>query len=1072
MQGMNCRMRILFASFAMIVAVFSYQASSIAQTVTGSIVGTIRDQQGGVIQGAAVTAKNSSTGAVRTGETDSTGGFRIVGIPAGPYEVTATASGFQTAVHSNVTLTVGGSQRVDFTLSVGAVEQQVEVTSELPQVDTTTSTMSGVVGETAVRELPLNGRDWLQLAELQPGATFFRGQSQNDVARLPRGNGQAISISGGRPTENVYRLDGLVINDFANQSPGSALFVNMGVDAVREFSVLTNTFSAEYGRSSGGVINAITKSGTNSLHGTVFYFMRNSALDARNFFDIANAPNASSAPPFRRHQFGASLGGPIKKDKTFFFANYEGLREFKSLSFSSNTLSPNARDGNLVAGPVNIDPRIKLYLPLYPTPNGAISGDTAKYNFGGGRDGTENFVIGRMDHMFSSSTMLNGTYRLDRSQVFTPDVFNEKDTSAQTHSQIFLISLQHIFSPRVLNNVRGGVTRTWATDGFDINPRNPLLTDLSLSFLPGIPAGDFNLGSALNSFGGIGATGADVVGYTAPQLYDDLSWTKGRHSVRVGFALERIDDNVNPQTTPNGSWSFGSIKDMLTANPSQFTTAIPPTDTRRGFRSTITAGYVQDDFRFRPSLTVNLGLRYETATSIKEVNGKIGGLVNITDASSTKMSELFKNPTLRNFEPRIGLAWDPFGDGKTSVRAGFGVYDSLPLPYLFWNKGTHGVPFFRIGIVSAPGSGTNPLIAAFPNQGLSLLQDGTLRVLYLDGNPRRPYKMQWNFNVQRELARSLTVMVGYVGASSSHLPVGQNDADMVPLALTTRAPDGHYLFPATGTIQRINPNFGRIDATLFNGHASYHALQTNLKKLFSRGMTLQATYSWSKSLDNGSTTFSQNETLNSSDNGYIFDQRLNRGVSVFDVPQNLAVNLVWEVPVVASLKGVARSALAGWQIGGIFTAQSGAPFSVGLQGDQARTGSSTTNAAGGQRPDFNAIAGCTPNAVTGDPGNYIKKECFSFPASGTLGNLGRNTLRGPSLKEFDFSLVRNQALKGEKLNMQFRAEIFNLLNHANLQAQTTTLFNRSGVVIPTALQLGPPTVTSSRQIQFGLKLTF
>ena len=311
----------------------SYRAA--AQTVNGTILGSVQDEQRGLIPGAEVSARNLETGSVRGAISDETGVYRISSVPAGPYEVTVLMPGFKTEVRSGVKVTVGSEVSLNFVLSVGAREDQVVVTGDAPLVDTVSSTMGGVVNDTTVRELPLNGRDWLQLAGLQPGATLSSVQFQNDVARLPRGNGQAISISGARPSENVYRVDGLVINDFANSSPGSSLWVNLGVDAIREFSVLTNTFSAEYGRSSGGVVNAITKSGGNDIHGTAFYFTRNSALDARNTFD-------QQLPPFRRHQFGGSIGGPIKKEKTFYFTNYEGLHEFKSLSFSSDTLSPNA----------------------------------------------------------------------------------------------------------------------------------------------------------------------------------------------------------------------------------------------------------------------------------------------------------------------------------------------------------------------------------------------------------------------------------------------------------------------------------------------------------------------------------------------------------------------------------------------------------------------------------------------------------------------------------------------------------------------------------------------------------
>src|SRR5438309_3678716 len=343
---------------------------SVAQTVAGRILGTIRDSQGAVIPGATVSAKSLETGAERTTVSDDTGGFNITSVPAGSYEVTASLAGFQKEVRSGVTLTVGAALRVDFNLKVGAVQEQVVVTGEAPQVDTTTSTMSGLVAETTIRELPLNGRDWLQLGALQSGVLIGLSKNPDLGENVTHGGGMFMSISGGRPTSNVFMVDGLVINDNANKSPGSALGVNLGVDAIREFSVLTSTYSAEYGRSSGGVINAITKAGTNMVHGTAFYFDRNSALDARNFFD-------QQIPPFRRHQFGGALGGPIKKDKLFYFGNYEGLRQFLSESFSSDTLSPNARNGVLAAGaPVQVDPRIQPYLGLFPLPNGTSKGDT------------------------------------------------------------------------------------------------------------------------------------------------------------------------------------------------------------------------------------------------------------------------------------------------------------------------------------------------------------------------------------------------------------------------------------------------------------------------------------------------------------------------------------------------------------------------------------------------------------------------------------------------------------------------------------------------------------------------
>src|SRR5437870_7778971 len=450
------RARLLVAVLAAAVSLLVNAPRSVAQTVAGRIVGTIRDSQGAVIPNASVSAKNLETGAERTMLSDASGGFNITSIPAGSYEVTASAPGFQKGVRSGVTLTVGAALRVDFTLNVGVLEEQLIVTGEAPQVDTTTSTLAGLVAETTIRELPLNGRDWLQLGSLQSGVLIGFSKNPDLGENVTHGGGMFMSISGGRPTANVFMVDGLVINDHANKSPGRELGVNLGVDAVREFSVLTSTYSAEYGRSSGGVINAITKSGTNMLHGTAFYFGRNSALDARNFFD-------QQIPPFRRHQFGGALGGPIKKDKLFYFANYEGLRQFLSESFSSDTLSPNARNGILASGAtVRVDPRIAPYLGFFPLPNGRISGDTGKYVFGAGQLGVENYVIGRMDYLTTATTTIYGSYMFDTSHSTTPDAYNNRVVGDEGRHQRLTLSLQHGFSPALLNTSRAVVARAGA----------------------------------------------------------------------------------------------------------------------------------------------------------------------------------------------------------------------------------------------------------------------------------------------------------------------------------------------------------------------------------------------------------------------------------------------------------------------------------------------------------------------------------------------------------------------------------------------------------------------------------
>src|SRR5258706_1668645 len=322
----NHTSRLVFViSFALAASYWCVNPASLhAQTVSGTILGQVQDQQGAVIAKADVSARNLETGAVRTTTSEDNGTYRISSVPSGSYEVSAAVAGFKTEVRSGILVTVGGDVAVNFSLTIGAITEQVQVTAEASQVDTSSSALGGFVNSETIRELPLNGRDWLQLSLLQPGVSLNTGQSQLDSAHARFGNGLAISISGGRVTDNAFRIDGMIVNDYANAGPGSALHVNMGVDAIREFSVLTNNYSAEYGRGSGGIVNAITKSGTNQIHGSAYEFVRNSAFDARNFFDSA------TVPPFHRDQYGGAVGGPIRKDKTFFFANYEKLGEVKS----------------------------------------------------------------------------------------------------------------------------------------------------------------------------------------------------------------------------------------------------------------------------------------------------------------------------------------------------------------------------------------------------------------------------------------------------------------------------------------------------------------------------------------------------------------------------------------------------------------------------------------------------------------------------------------------------------------------------------------------------------------------
>lgn len=1053
--------RVLAVIAAILLSGLAVSSQAFGQSSTGTIVGTVHDAGGAIIPGAQIVVKNTDTGVERTIKSSDQGEFYVPEVAIGSYSVTASVAGFKTEVRRGITVSVGAAVTVDFALAAGDIQETVDVTADSTQIDTTTSTVGGLVNDHVIRELPLNGRDWLQLATLQPNVIQVSAQTRTASNTAQRGNGLELSIAGTRPTDNMYRIDGLVVNDYANSGPGSALGVNLGVDAIQEFTVLSNTYSAEFGRSGGGVVNAVLKSGANEFHGGGFEFLRNSAMDARNFFD------GPTVPPFRRNQFGGSLGGPIQHDKTFFFVNYEGLRQYLSLSSNVNTLTEAARNGDLVSGHVAVNPKIVPYLSLFPLPNGPISGDLGQYLTSVPQIGSENYVVGKIDHTFSDKMSISGSYSFDSTSLTQRDALNEKTDATDSRRQNVVVSLQRTISASVLSSTRAGVSRTYADNGVGLTAgANPLLVDPSLGFVPGLFMGTFSI-PQVQSPGGVGADNSNLFGYTSVQAYEDVYWTHNRHNIKIGANVERILSNQDRSDTPNGNWSFNSLSDFLTLKPSLFTGNLPSSDPERGGRQTVFGAYFADDFRVKPNLTLNLGLRYQFASIFNEVNGRLANLINLTDPAPTVGPLFGSNPTSKDFEPRIGFAWDPWKNGKTSIRGGFGIFDVLPLAYIVENGIDRTLPFYVAAQFSKPPAST------FPNQIIQLVTPATARVVTVEYNPHRAYVMQYNLNIQRQLTKDLSINVGYVGSTGVHEPLRIDDVDVVPPNLVTRTASGQYLFPTTGTVQRINPAFGRITATYFAGHSTYNALMVNLTKRFSHNLTAQVSYRWDRSIDNGDSTFSSSQNSNSVTEPYPYDLNLNRGPSDYDIPQSLVASYMWVIPTPENWKGFIHAVASGWQWGGIFTYQSGAPFSVTIPNDQARTGTSATgsSAPSGQRP--NVIAGC--NQTTGDPGNYINESCFTFPALGTIGNLGRNTLRVPDTVNFDMSLFKNQNLYKEKLRAQFRFEVFNIFNHPSFTPTRTQLFQvtgTTGMLIPSASRLVPPTVLSSRQIQVGLKLMF
>jgi carboxypeptidase family protein/TonB-dependent receptor-like protein len=1099
---------VVFRIALILVLTASVSQNVNGQVVGGTIAGTVTDPTGAALPDVKVEIENLATQITTAVTSNADGFYTAPNLLPGNYKLTTSRQGFATVV-AQVTLTVGAQRTVNVAMRIGGTTEVVRVTTEAPDVELASSEISGVVNARTIRELPLNGRDWTQLATLQPGITSIRtqpGVGQSD--RGQRGFGTQMTVNGGRPAQNNYRLDGTSINDYANAAPGSVLGADLGSDAVAEFSVLSSSYPAEYGRSSGGVINAITRSGTNQFHGSVYEFLRNSALDASNFFD-------TTKPPFKRNQFGATAGGPLKKDRTFIFGNYEGLRQSLGITQVSQVPTDNARAGHLQTSDVTVDPAIVPYLPIWPSPNGGIQ-DTSSNNCSNQNPSgmtrcdvgifklssqqitPENYFTTRIDHKFSANDSLYGTYMRDSATISQPDELGVKVTGYTTRRQLISIEENHIFTPQVINAARVGYSRTVGLIGQTLKALSPLATSLGFSS-PGRPVGEIDVGGLTNFSGGLGAISNYNFHWNSFQGYDDAFVTVGKHSIKFGVAVERIQENMSAADSPNGVYQFASLSDFLQNNPFSFAANLGQTGQPRYIRQTILGAYLADDLRLFPNLTFNLGLRYEMATVPTEKQGRTASLINLSDTMLHTGDPYFSNPTLRNFEPRIGFSWDPFKNGKTAVRGGFGMFDVLPLPYETQNLTLFAAPFYLLGSKGGLVHGDFPIaFNKYFNQNNP--DPKSLRVNYIEPHPHRNYVMEWNLNIQRQLSQSTAVMIGYTGSRGLHQPFRIEDMN-IPLP-DIKIPQGYVWSPAAIQAGPVS-SFGQVEGLLWDATSSYHALEAQIKRNMSHGLQAQASFTWGRSIDTSSAGSIGDNFHNSVSSLPFFDTRLNRGPSDFNVGRNLVVNFEWEIPSPKSGFAVGQWALSGWQLGGIFEASSGVPFSVVITGDPLLLGNTDPFA----RPSHISGPGCDNPVNPANPNQYIKVQCFGLPMAvpaiagvcqtygfvppdplanppnpgspgipGTcanlLGNAGRNSLTGPGLITFDMSLLKNIKFKriSENFNAQFRVEVFNIFNHPNFSPpfDFNALFDNTGANLSGGAI--DSTVTTSRQIQFALKL--
>lgn len=1019
-----------------------------------SITGTVSDQSGAAIPAVSVTLRSVETGTLRKVLTDGSGHYEIPLLRVGSYEVTAGKSGFQTETRRSVALVLGQRASVDFALQVGAARETIQVTEQAPGVEVTTSDVSGLVGERQVKELPLNGRSFDNLLTLNTGIVNVTAGRAGGVGTSASSVGNMFSVSGHRPEANLFLLNGVEYTGSSNinVTPGGASGQLLGVDAIREFQVVKDTYGAEFGKRSGAQVNIITTSGKNELHGTLYEFLRNSGLDARNFFDHGDIPQ------FERNVFGGSLGGPVRKNKTFLFGNYEGFRQ--RLGLSNVTLVPDD------ASRASAVPSVQSLLALWPVANGPELGGGIAIAYNNPKQAIrEDFGTTRLDQTFSDKDSLAAVYTIDDSSAHTPSVNPLSLVDLTVRNQVASTSETHIFSPQVLNKFTAGFSR--AAYFFT----GTSLVDVP-GFVEGRPIGAITIGgsTALNSSSQISNAGTNGNSNLRSNrnlftLTDQVLITRGIHTIDAGVWLQQLQSNDNLAANQYGQAVFSSLQSFLQGTIATFT--VIPSPTALSFRSLEGAYYAEDIVKVRPSLELRVGFRGEFTNGWNESHDRSSNWLFDANGVIQTTPLVGKSPLTVNRAkflpaPRISLAWSPFSK-RTVIRAGFGIYYSLNDAISY--RLTQSAPFNTVLVQkNISVSSVNIVPGALPPSGSKISPAGVQPDL------ATPAVVSYSLTIQQELGPTTVLSVGYVGSHGYHelLSIDAN----VPIPTICPAspcpagyPVGTSYFAPNAPL--ANPNLANTTHWFSWGSSFYNGLQLDLTQRLSHGVQLRAAYTFSKSLDEGS---SLANAISGTTNAFTMNPlqpHWDYGLSSFDVRHSLSVNATYELPFGRKGAGQANRFLnhliSNWQASAIATVQTGLPFSPQLGFNPANDGDSRNPI----RPSWNpAFSG---NVILGGPNKYYDPNAFIVPLNGTYGNVGRDVLQGPGMGEVDLSFSKRIPI-GERLNLQFRGELFNILNRANFNAPNPIVFTAaSGGPSPTAGVI-TATTTTSRQIQFGLKL--
>ena len=1081
------------------IALLLLAGSALAQ-VTASISGRAEDIAGAGVENATITVTSLETGATRVVQTEPDGRFRVLSLPVGPQEIKAEKNGFRSAVRRGVDLSIGQEAVVNLRMEIGELSQTVTVVAEAPQVNTTTAPMSGLVTARQIKDLPLNGRSFDNLITLNPSAINFTLKS----AGTSTSNGYTFSVAGRRPMDNIFLLNGIEYTGSSQLAitPGGVSGQLLGIDAVREFNVLSDTYSAEYGKRAGAQVAVVTQSGTNAVHGSAFEFLRNNVLNAPNYFDLNNVP------PFRRNQFGGALGGAIKKNKTFVFGNYEGFRQ--SLAVTSVSVVPDdqARLGNLATSATTYAPAPNLnqamlkYMALWPKANGAqflingiptgaaISNNNPKQRL------REDFGTIRGDHNFSDRDALNLAYTISDGDGLSPLADPLFASINVLRNQVASLQETHIFSPTVLNTFTAGFSR--AAFNFD----SALLADFpaDVSFVSGASPGGVSIG------GGVTTTGAGAItaGGSNPAagvsnrrnlitFSDSVKMNKGIHQISMGVWFQRLRDNEDAASRRLGQATFASLTTFLQGASTNFQVVTSPTPL--GWRSTFGSWYIEDVMKLRRNLTLQLGLRHEFTTGWNEVAGRAANYItdstgNLATTPLLGNSIYTTNNAKKLFGPRAALAWDPFGNGKTAIRAGYGLYYSLidNLAFLINSLPPYNGALQFATTVAAPLPTRLPIVLGTPippSCGVGVPTPcTTFAPQGIEAIAKTPAVNQWNFTIERELTEGLALRVAYVGSFGFHGLLSIDPNTIAPQICANAAgcasggmlaanvppgtvAQGVQYIPVQTT--RPNPFVGAGFFWNTEGNSSYNGLQIDVTKRMAHGLQFRANYTWSKNLDmNSGLTGAQanNQSQMVLDHN---DVRRDWGPSALNVAHQASFSAHYELPFgrgktwMSSTGAIGEKIVGGWQVNAIATILSGFPFTPTVGANRSGDG----NTRNPDRPDL--AAGFSGPIVTGNPAQWFNPNAFVRPLQGTFGTLGRGVFSGPGLGSLDLSAFKNVVIN-DKINVQLRLEVFNSLDRANFGTPNPITFSQAAIS-PTAGFISG-TATPSRQLQVGAKLSF